>query len=667
MYLYYLLILGVGLFSIGIAGYLMRYILKQDEGNERVQKVSAYIRKGAMAFLRREFKFLSIVVVVISILLSVLINVSSAIAYVLGTVVSGLAGYVGMSIATRANSRTASAAQNSYAKALKISFSGGAVMGLCVVGFGIVGLIFVVMIFSDSHVWLAYAFGSSMVALFMRVGGGIYTKSADVGADLCGKVTAGLPEDDPGNPAVIADLVGDNVGDIAGMGSDLFESFVSAIIAAMVLGVVVYGSVGIILPLALGAAGILASIVGIFSVRPREIKTSFEQQTKHARSIMNRGSYISFIIILAVSFLLITQVIGIDIGVFYALFTGLLSGFVVSWVCEYYTTSEHKPTIGVAKASQVGVGITIIEGLSVGMISTVIPILAVCTATLVAFYFAGLFGVAIAAVGMLAILGMTLASDCYGPIADNAAGIAEMAGLGKAVRERVEALDAVGNTTAAIGKGFAISSAALAALAWLATFFEVAEIEIVNLINVNVIVGIFLGGMLAYVFCALLFRAVSSGAFAIVEEVRRQWNEIKGLKEGTATADFVGCIDLATKTALYHMVLPGALVIAFPIIVGLTLGVDAVAGLLVSALLTGFLLAIMMSNSGGAWDNAKKYIEAGNFGGKGSDAHKASVIGDTVGDPFKDTAGPSLNILIKILGIVSIMFAPLFLLLGGLL
>ncbi len=382
---------------------------------------------------------------------------------------------------------------------------------------------------------------------------------------------------------------------------------------------------------------------------------------------MNRGSYISFFVILFASFLLITQVMHVDIGVFYALTSGLLCGFVVSWVCEYYTASEHKPTLGIAKTARVGIGITIIEGLSVGMISTVIPIIAVCIAALVSFYFAGLFGIAIAAVGMLVILGMTLASDCYGPIADNAAGIAEMAGLGKAVRERVEALDAVGNTTAAIGKGFAISSAALAALAWLATYVEVASIEVVNLINVNVIVGLLLGGMLAYVFCALLFRAVSSGAFAIVDEVHRQWNEIKGVRDGTATADFVGCVDLATKTALYHMILPGGLVVTFPIVVGLILGVEAVAGLLVGALLTGFLLAIMMANSGGAWDNAKKYIEAGNFGGKGSDAHKASVIGDTVGDPFKDTAGPSLNILIKVLGIVAIMFAPLFLIIGGLL
>lgn len=664
---YHLLSLAAGLLSIGVAGYLMKYILKQDEGNEQVRTIASYIRKGAMAFLRREFKFIGIVTVVMVVLLTVLVSASSAAAYVLGAIVSALAGYIGMNIATKANSRAATAAKSSYSSAMRICFSGGAVMGLSVVGFGIVGLTFVVIIFPDSKVWLAYAFGSSLVALFLRVGGGIYTKSADVGADLAGKVTAGLPEDDPRNPAVIADQVGDNVGDIAGMGSDLFESYVSAIVAAMVLGLLAYGTDGIILPLLLGAGGILASIVGIFSVRPREIPDNFEEQTKHARSIMNRGSYVSFFVILVGSFLLVTQVMGVDIGVFYALTAGLLSGFVVSWVCEYYTASEHKPAIGIAKAARVGTGITIIEGLSVGMISTVIPILAVCVATVVAFYFAGLFGIAIAAVGMLVILGMTLASDCYGPIADNAAGIAEMAGLGKAVRERVEALDAVGNTTAAIGKGFAISSAALAALAWLATYVEVAGIDVVNLISVNVIVGLLLGGMLAYVFCALLFRAVSSGAFAIVDEVHRQWTEIKGVRDGTATPDFVGCVDLATKTALYHMILPGALVVTFPIIVGLILGVEAVAGLLVSALLTGFLLAIMMANSGGAWDNAKKYIEAGHFGGKGSEAHKASVIGDTVGDPFKDTAGPSLNILIKIVGIVAIMFAPLFLMIGGLL
>lgn len=665
MNFYYLVSLIAGLVSIAFASYLTKYILKQDEGNQKVKTIASYIRKGAMTFLRREFKFIAIITVIIALLLAVLINPASAFAYVLGATLSALAGYVGINIATRANSRTATAAQNSYAKAMKLAFSGGAVMGLSVVGFGLVGLTLVVIVFPDSKVWLAYAFGSSLVALFLRVGGGIYTKSADVSADLAGKVTAGLPEDDPRNPAVIADQVGDNVGDIAGMGSDLFESYVSAIVASMVLGLLAYGTVGMFLPLLLGGIGILASIMGIFSVRPCDIRDNFEEQTKHARGIMNRGSYITFFIILFASFLLITQLMDFPIGIFIALTVGLLSGFVVSWGCEYFTASTHKPTIGIAKAARMGTGITIIEGLSVGMLSTIIPILAVSVATFVAFYFAGLFGIAIAAVGMLVMLGMTLASDCYGPIADNAAGIAEMAGLGRVARERGEALDAVGNTTAAIGKGFAISSAALAALAWIATYFEVTGIEVVNLISVNVIIGLFLGGMLAYVFCALLFRAVSSGAFAIVDEVHRQWTELKGVKDGTTPPDFVGCVDLATKTALYHMILPGALVVAFPIVIGLILGVEAVAGLLASALVTGFLLAIMMSNSGGSWDNAKKYIEAGSFGGKGSEAHKASVIGDTVGDPFKDTAGPSLNILIKIVGIVAIMLAPLFLLLGA--
>jgi K(+)-stimulated pyrophosphate-energized sodium pump len=620
-----------------------------------------------MTFLSREFKILIIITLAMVASLFILISPESALAYVLGTVASAFAGYLGINIATKANSRTAEAARSSYAKALRISFSAGAIMGLAVVGSGIIGLTIVVILFTDPSVWLAYAFGSSLVALFLRVGGGIYTKSADVSADLAGKIEAGIPEDDPRNPAVIADQVGDNVGDIAGMGSDLFESYVSAIAAAMVLGILVYGHSGVILPLLLGAAGIIASIVGIMSVRPKEIRGSFEKQTHHARSVMNRGSYVSFGVILVLSFLLITYILVDGLGVFYALAVGLLCGFVVSWVCEYYTTSERKPTLGIAKVAKVGAGITIIEGISVGMMSTAIPIIAVCTATWVAFYFAGLFGIAIAAVGMLLILGMTLASDCYGPIADNAAGIAEMAGLGGDVRERVESLDAVGNTTAAIGKGFAISSAALAALAWLAAYFEVAGIEVANIISVNVMISLLIGGMLTFVFCALSFRAVSSGAFTLVEEVRRQWNEIPGVREGTRPPDYVGCVDLTTKAALYHMITPGILVVAVPLVVGLTLGLEAVAGLLAGALFTGFLLAIMMANSGGAWDNAKKYIEAGNFGGKGSEAHNAAVIGDTVGDPFKDTAGPSLNILIKIVGKVAVIFAPLFLLLGSIL
>ncbi|MFP4546000.1 MAG: sodium-translocating pyrophosphatase, partial [Methanomassiliicoccales archaeon] len=531
--LYYIIVLAIGLLALAFTSYLTRYILRHEEGSERVREIAGFIRNGSMAFLRREFRILVVVTVVMALLLLALIDWMSSLAYVLGTIVSALAGLLGMNIATRTNSRTATAAKDSYARALKISFSAGAVMGLSVIGLGIIGLTVVVIVFPHSEVWLAYAFGSSLVALFLRVGGGIFTKSADVCADLSGKVEEGIPEDDPRNPAVIADQVGDNVGDIAGMGSDLFESYVSSIAAAMVLGIVIYGQDGIFLPLLIGAAGIIASIVGIASVRPKEIKDDFEEQTRHARSVMNRGAYISFFVIVILSYIIITQMMGDGTGIFAALLAGLLCGFVVSWACEYYTTSERRPTLGIAKSAQVGTGITLIEGMAVGMISTAVPLLAISVATFVAFFFAGLFGIAIAAVGMLVILGMTLAADCYGPIADNAAGIAEMAGLGKATRERTEALDSVGNTTAAIGKGFAISSAALAALAWLATYFEVAEVEVANIMDINVVVSLLLGGMLAFLFCALSFRAVSSGAFTVVEEVRRQWRCIAGVKEGT--------------------------------------------------------------------------------------------------------------------------------------
>lgn len=660
--LWLIVALFVGIVALGFVGYLALTILKQSEGSQRVKELSQAIRSGAMAFLRREFITLVPVTIIMALaLFFALKSPASAVAYIIGTVVSSLAGYIGMSIATRANSRTAQAAINSYAKALKISFSAGAVMGLSVVGLGIIGLVVTVILFPNPKVWLAYAFGSSLVALFLRVGGGIYTKSADVGADLVGKVEAGIPEDDPRNPAVIADQVGDNVGDIAGMGSDLFESYVSAIVAAMVLGFVVYKEQGFILPLLIGAAGIVASVVGIISVRPREIKGSFEQQTAHARTVMNRGSYISCLAIIVLGYFAITRFLPQGTGVFIAMIAGLGCGLAVSWVSEYFTASERRPTLGIAKAAQSGTGITIIEGLSVGMLSTVIPILAICAATLISYSSAGLFGIAVASVGMLVILGMTLASDCYGPIADNSAGIAEMAGLGKEVRERTEALDAVGNTTAAIGKGFAISSAALAALAWLATYFEVTKMKMANLTDVEVIVGLMIGAVLVFLFCALALRAVGRGAFTVVEEVRRQWWEIPGLRDGKALPDYVACVDLTTRSALSRMLLPGILAIIVPLITGLVLGPEAVAGILAGALFTGFLVAIMMANAGGAWDNAKKYIEAGHFGGKGSEAHKSAVIGDTVGDPFKDTAGPSLNILIKVVGKMGVIFAPLFL------
>lgn len=648
--------------ALAFVVYLMFTILRQEPGNQKMRELSQAVRQGAMAFLRREFITLSIFTVVMVIILALLIEPKPwvALAYFLGTLTSAFAGFLGMNIATKANARTANAAIGSWARALKIAFSSGAVMGFSVVGLGLLSLTIISIFFEDSHVWLGFAFGATSVALFLRVGGGIFTKSADVGADLVGKVEKGIPEDDPRNPAVIADQVGDNVGDIAGMGSDLYESYVSALAAAMVLGVIAFQTRGMMLPLLLGATGIITSIIGVLFVRPGEFKGSFETQVRKAHAVMNRGVYISNILMIIASFFIIRSYMG-ELGLFWALITGLLCGFFIGQLTEYFT-SEHKPVLGIARASETGPAINIMEGLSVGMLSTVIPIILIAATTVAAFYFAGLLGIAIAAVGMLINLGMLLAMDCYGPIADNAAGIAEMAALGKEVRERCEALDAVGNTTAALGKGFAISSAALAALAWLATYFAVAKISVASITNVEVIAGLFIGTMMTFLFTALAIKGVSSGAFDIVKEVRRQFREIKGLMEGEAKPDYVACVDIATKRALKSMLLPGILVIIIPFIIGFTLGTEAVAGLLVGALLSGLMVAIMMANSGGAWDNAKKYIEAGNFGGKGSEAHKAAVIGDTIGDPFKDTAGPSLNILIKLVGKIAVIFAPLFLL-----
>lgn len=658
-----ILVLVAGAMALGFVWYLVANILRESEGNEKMKEISLAIRQGAMAFLRREFTTLAVFTVVVFIILALFIDPKPlvAIAYLCGTFTSALAGWLGMNIATKANARTAQASIGSWAKGLKIAFSSGAVMGFCVVGLGLLGLSIIAFIWEDSHVWLGFAFGASSVALFLRAGGGIFTKSADVGADLVGKVEKGIPEDDPRNPAVIADNVGDNVGDVAGMGSDLYESYVSAIAASMVLGVIALGSVkGMFLPLLLSAAGIVVSIIGALSVRPKEMeKANFEKQVAKAHATMNTGVYVSNILMIAASAVIIWFYVG-EMGLFWALISGLIAGFLIGQATEYFTSVEHGPAKKIAKAAESGAAVTIIEGMATGMMSTVIPVILVAVATVLAYIFGGLLGIAIAAMGMLINLGMLLAMDCYGPIADNSAGIAQMAGLGDEVRERCEALDSVGNTTAALGKGFAIASAALASLAWLATYFEVAKIDIASLTNVSVITGVLIGGMLTFVFSALAMKGVGDGGFAIVNEVRRQFREIKGLMEGEGKPDYVSCVDIATKRALKSMLLPGILVLAVPLLLGFTLGPEAVAGLLVGALLTGFLVAVMMANAGGAWDNAKKYIEAGNLGGKGSEAHKAAVIGDTVGDPFKDTAGPSLNILIKLVGKVAVIFGPIF-------
>ncbi len=670
-------VLLAALLALAFAAYLVRFILRHDPGSDEVRQIASAIREGAETFLRDEFRVLAIVTVIITVIFALVLDPKPwvGVAYLVGTITSAVTGYLGMSIAVRANHRTATAAGSSWAQALRVAFSGGAVMGFCVVGLGLLGLAVIVALFDDYHVWLGYAVGASLVALFLRVGGGIFTKSADVGADMVGKVEAGIPEDDPRNAAVIADNVGDNVGDIAGMGSDLFESYVSAIAASMVLAItpIVLGvDKGKFFPLLLAAVGIVAAIIGTFFVRSGEASHSFEEQTAKARSTMNRGVYAANAVMLAGGFLLTWFYLGSDqIWVFYAVIVGLACGFFIGMSTEYFT-SERGPVKGIAKSSEMGAATNIIQGLATGMFSTVLPVILVAVATLVAYRVAGggdagLFAIAIAAEGMLITLGMLLAIDCYGPIADNAAGIAEMGHMGKEVRERAEALDSVGNTTAAIGKGFAISSAALASLAWLATFYAVVKEEtgntiVVSLTNPDVIVGLFIGGMIPFLFSALAMRGVSRGAFSVMEEVRRQFREIPGLMEGTAKAEYTRVVDITTKEALRGMILPGLIVILVPLALGFGLGLESLAGFLVGALVTGFVLAIMMANSGGAWDNAKKFIEAGHLGGKGSDAHKAAVIGDTVGDPFKDTAGPSLNILIKLVGKVAVIFVPVFLL-----
>jgi vacuolar-type H(+)-translocating pyrophosphatase len=662
---------SVGLVGLAFAGYLAFYVLGQPEGTERMQELAAAIRAGAMAFLRREFRTLALFAIVMFAVITLLIQPGelmfmAGVSYLLGSITSALAAFLGMNIATRANVRTAHAASSSYATALKIAISSGAVMGFCVVGLGLFGIALMAVVSEDPKVWLSFAFGASSAALFLRFGGGIFTKSADVGADLVGKIEAGIPEDDPRNPAVIADNVGDNVGDIAGMGSDLYESYVSAVAASMVLGLTTsYGNAAVGLPLALGAAGILASIVAILSIRPPEVTGSHEEQTHQAYRTMNRAVYLANFLTIALS-LVVTWILVGALGPFFAMVAGLVCGSLIGLVTEYYT-SERAPVIGIAQAAESGSATVIIEGMAVGLVSTVGPVLLVVVATVLSYYFAGLYGIAIASMGMLVTLGAVLAMDCYGPIVDNAAGIAQMAGLGQHVRERCEALDAVGNTTAAIGKGFAIASAALAALAWLATYFEVAKLSSVDLTDVRVISGLLIGAMLPFLLSALAMRAVGAGALDVVREVRRQFKEIPGLMEGTAKPDYVRCVDIATGSALRAMLLPGLLVVVTPVVIGVVpaLGLQALAGLLIGALSSGLLVAVTMINAGGAWDNAKKYIEAGHLGGKGSTAHKAAVTGDTVGDPFKDTAGPSLNILIKLVGKVAVILAPFFLWLAG--
>lgn len=645
----------IWVYAAGVLAFLFVLIFivrisNASPGTQQMRTISASIQEGALTFLRREYTVISAVALIIFCVLALFISFSTALSYLAGACLSGGAGFIGMRVATKANARTTEAAKSGLDRALQIAFSSGAVMGLSVVGLGLLGVALLYTLFKSPIPLFGFSLGASSIALFARVGGGIFTKAADVGADLVGKVEKGIPEDDPRNPAVIADNVGDNVGDVAGMGADLYESYVGSLIAAMALGATAFGTAGVLLPLHIAAIGIAASVLGTLFVRGKG----------NPEATLRRGVIAASLFLVLGAFLLIKGLFG-TLELFYVIVTGLIAGVLIGLITEHYTSKDKKHAQEIAKAAQAGPAANVIQGLAVGMKSTTLPVIVIVTAIYLSYLWGGVYGVALAAVGMLSTLGISLAVDAYGPVADNAGGIAEMSHQNKKVRTITDALDAAGNTTAATGKGFAIGGAALTALAFFSTYVHTTGLRSIDLLDHRVMIGMLLGGMLPFLFSALTMQSVGKAAFSMIEEVRRQFKTKRGLLSGKDKPDYATCVDISTQAALREMIIPACLAILSPLVLGFLLGAEAAGGMLAGSLVSGVLLALFMANSGGAWDNAKKYIEAGAYGGKGSESHKAAVVGDTVGDPCKDTSGPSLNILIKLMAIIALVFAPLFL------